>query len=69
MILELKNVSSKMEILLRCHCSVKPHAAGQISLTRRILWKKSQVSAIPSRPQTWPGETGGGRHIYCTFEV
>lgn len=48
------------EILLRCHCSVKPRAAGQISLTRRILWKKSQVSAIPSRAQTWPGKWGEG---------
>lgn len=46
------------EILLRCHYSVKPHTAGQISLTRRILLEKSQLGAIPDRTQTWPVEAG-----------
>lgn len=54
------------EILLRFHCSVKHHTAGQISLTRRILWKKSQLSAIPNGAQTWPGKQGD--YTYCTFE-
>lgn len=30
------------EILLRCHCSVKPHTAGKTLLTSRILWKKKK---------------------------
>lgn len=36
------------EILLRCHCSVKPHIAGQISLTRRILWKSRNSVLFPT---------------------
>lgn len=36
------------EILLRCHCSVKLHTAGQISLTRHILWKSRNTVLFPT---------------------
>lgn len=47
------------EILLRCHCSVKPHTAARISLTHRILWKKKKEKKkkLQLNAQTQPGKT------------
>lgn len=46
------------EILLCCHCSVKPHTAGQISLTRRILWKSGNSVLFPTGLRHGRGNRG-----------
>lgn len=51
------------EILLRCHCSVKPHTAGQIPLTRCILWKSRKSVLFPKELRHGRGETGENTHL------
>lgn len=51
------------EIMLRCHCSVKLHTAGQISLTRCILWKSPKSVLFPA------GKKGGGWGVLFTLRL
>ncbi len=55
------------EILLRCHRSVKPHTAGQISLTRRILRKSRNPMLFPKGLRHGRGNRENAL-TYCTFE-
>lgn len=57
------------EILLRCHCSVKPHTAGQISLTRRILWKSRNTVLYPAGLRHGQGRTGRTHLMYIRATV
>lgn len=54
------------EILLRCHCSVKLHTAGQISLTRHILWKSRNTVLFPTGLRNGWGNMKNTLHKWTT---